>query len=42
MGKTIRSWQKPGAKQKAMRHVQEKKRHFGKGKDRFRFDPRNY
>lgn len=42
MGKTVRSWQKRAGWQ-VNRHRVAKRKNFGKGKDRFRFDPReNY
>ena len=39
MGKTVRSWQKRSGWQ-VNRHQEQRKRHFGKSNDKFRFGPR--
>lgn len=39
MGKTYRSWQKRTPRWADERHSEQRKKHFGERKDRFRFNP---
>ena len=39
MGKTVRAWQKRTPGWKNEWHSEQRKKHFGERKDRFRFEP---